>query len=237
MNRAILLECDHCQVAEHNMQPLCRTARITDEIAHIILHGAHTIMQDHRHRYCEEAQALNYHQKHFIQFINRGNRHARMFAARAARGIRCCLTEELAFTLDSLYCQRWVDGPIRKIRRDTVATIAVGWSAWARTIRESKLVWLTKPNVGLYRMVADVVSGKILLDDRWISEYIAEDDLDKIYITQDIEKRLQKKALNTETCIYTINQENNQINVHKQNLVHYWVTSDFEDGEVNPVLF
>lgn len=218
------------------MQTLCRTARITDEIAHIILYGAHTIVFDHRQKYCKIEQVNDFHQLEFVTFINRGLRHARLFAERAARSIRNNLSEDFALTLDHYWIQRCMDGPSRKIRRKSVAIIAAGWVAWARSIRESNTIWLSKPNPALGRLVADLIRGDIMVDDSVVEEYIPMDDLDNIYIPQSIERRLQRTAIEKEICVEIVTQENYTINTHKENLTHYWVTNDFADGEVGSIL-
>lgn len=236
MTRAVLNECDFCQMADHNNQTLCRTARIVDEITQIILHGAHTIVFDERHKYCQEEQAHSKHQAAFVKFVNRGLRHARMFAGRAARAIKNNLSEEFALTLDQLWVQRCIDGSARKIRRTTVAMIGVAWMTWARTIRESNLKWLTKGNPSLFRMVSDLYAGRILVDEAWVIGYIPEVELKRIYITQDIEKRIQRKALELQIPYDTVYKNNLEMYLHKPDIIHYWVTCEFHDGELNPVL-
>lgn len=234
--RVVLNPCDNCQFPSHNSQPLCRAARLTDEIAHIILYGAHTIAFDHRQKYCEENEAKDFHQVEFITFVNRGLRHARMFAERAGRAIRHCCTESFALTLENYWIQRNIDGPVRKIKRKSIAAIAVAWTAWTRGLHETNLVWLSKPNPALGRMVADLIRGSILLDDELVEEYIPPDELDKIYVPQSIERRLQKKALEVQKGVDEIARENYTVNTHKENIVHFWVTEEFLDGELYPML-
>lgn len=235
MNRfekASLEQCEHCEHPDHNNQTLCRTARITDEIMYIILYGAHTILMDIRHRYEKLEDTTHPHQKQYVKVIDRGNRHAGLLAGRAARFIRNNITIDLAYTLDCLWTQRAIDGSHRKIKAQTVTVIAAAWAAWARSFREDDLEWLSKPNTALYRLISAIHKGEVVVDDELVDEYVPFQQLKKIYLTQDIEKRIQKKALELQIPYHEIYDENMKVNKHKNNLVHYWVTNSFEDGEL-----
>lgn len=236
MQRATIVQCLNCAGIEHNTMPLCRAARITDEISHILLYGAHTIIQDGRHKYAEIDSISNSHQLQFVTFINRGLRHARLFTERAARNMLLNLSEDFALTLDGLWVQRWLDESDRRIRRSTIAALAAGWSAWSRSIRETNLEWLSKPNPAIGRMVSDIYMKRILIDESLAIEYIPANSLDTIYVTQEIDKRLQKKALDLEVTFDSISKENTVVNTHKQNIVHYWVTDDTVDRDVSTIL-